>query len=256
MNTGWIKLHRQLMTKGYYKDSQYIHLWCHILMKANHADAEFLWNGKLITVKRGQLITGRDVLSSETGIHRSKIERILKVFKNEQQIEQQTTNKFRLITVLKYSKYQGSEQQNEQPVSNKRATSEHKQEEKEYKKKKKVLSAKADEPYSLIEKLNKMKASKDKRMPIIGYYWQIKEIKPENADIYKTALNRELKASGLLKGYKKERIRETILWLHKNADFKWTLETVVKYIDENLTELGRGGKPITEEEKIDKIINS
>jgi hypothetical protein len=128
MNDGWIRLHRKLIKKGYYKDSEHVHLWIHILLKANHEDTEFLFNGQIINIKRGQFITGRDVLSKETGINRSKIERILKCLKSEQQIEQQTTNKFRLITINNYHKYQTREQQIEQQVSNKRATSEHKQE--------------------------------------------------------------------------------------------------------------------------------
>lgn len=99
------------MSKGYYSDSHYVHLWLHILLKANHVDTEFLWNGSIITVKRGQFITGRNALVKETGINRSKVERILKVLEKERQIEQQTTNKFRLITVINYKKYQGSEQQ-------------------------------------------------------------------------------------------------------------------------------------------------
>lgn len=133
MNNGWVKFHRQLVDKGYYKDSEYVHLWIHILMKANHADSEFLWNGTIIKVGRGQLITGRDVLSAETGIKSSKIQRVLKVFENEQQIEQQTTNKFRLITILNYEKYQSTEQQNKPPLNSQRTATEHKQEEQELK---------------------------------------------------------------------------------------------------------------------------
>jgi len=93
-------------------------------MKCNHKPKEFLFNGKIQKIKRGQFITGRKALSSETGIHRSKIERILKTFESEHQIEQQKTNKFRLITVKNYNKFQIGEQQIEQQVSNKRATNE------------------------------------------------------------------------------------------------------------------------------------
>ena len=38
-------------------------------------------------------------LSEETGIAESTIQKILKLFQNEQQIEQQTNNKFSLITI-------------------------------------------------------------------------------------------------------------------------------------------------------------
>lgn len=129
MNNGWIKIHRGIQDKGYYTDSHYVHLWIHLLMKANHEEKEFLWNGKIIKLNRGQFVTGRLKLAKETGIEQSKVERILNLFETEQQIEQQKTSKYRLITILKYDKYQHNEQQ----MNNKRTTNEHKQELKNYK---------------------------------------------------------------------------------------------------------------------------
>lgn len=123
---GWIKLHRQLMDKAFYsKDSEKVHLWIHLLMKANHHDREEYLGGKPIQCKSGQFTTGRKQLSMETGICESKIERILSNFeKIEQQIEQRKTSVNRLISILNWSIYQESEQQFEQQVNNDRTTSE------------------------------------------------------------------------------------------------------------------------------------
>lgn len=124
-NSGWVKLFRSLKNKGWYKKSDYVHLWVHLLIKCNHSEYEFMFNGENIKLKPGQFITGRKILNSETGINESKIERILNFFeKNEQQIEQQKSNKNRLITVLSWSDYQQSEQQIEQQLNNKRTTTE------------------------------------------------------------------------------------------------------------------------------------
>jgi len=139
---GYIKLYRSLMNKGYYKDSEYVHLWVCLLMKASYQSREFFFNGELQQLKAGQLITGRNSLALETGINRSKIERILKCFKNEHQIEQQTNNKFRIISICNWEKYQTSEQQNEPQVSSERATSE--QQVSTYNKDKKVKKDKKD----------------------------------------------------------------------------------------------------------------
>ena len=107
------------MKKGLYKRSEYFHLWHHILYRANHKDIEIMFNGKNIKLKAGQFITGRKALSLETGINESKIERILTFFeKNEQQIEQQKSNRNRLITVLLWSRYQQNEQVIEQQLNN------------------------------------------------------------------------------------------------------------------------------------------
>ena len=125
MNNGYVKIHRSLEKKGYYQDSHYVHLWVHLIMKATYCDREYLFNGKIEHLKPGQFITGRNSLSKDTGIHRSKVDRILKVFENEHQIEQQMTNKFRIISITNWDKYQTDEQQIEQQMSIKRASSEH-----------------------------------------------------------------------------------------------------------------------------------
>jgi hypothetical protein len=109
--SGWIKIHRQLKEKAYYKDSEFIHLWLHLLLCANHANGEYLNGYEIIKLKKGQFVTGRKKLSLETGISESKIERILKVFESEQQIEQQTNSRSRVISILSWDKYQETEQQ-------------------------------------------------------------------------------------------------------------------------------------------------
>jgi len=122
-HTGFFRVFRSLLKKGWYKKSDYVHLWIHILSKATHKKIEFFFNGENIKLNPGQFITGRKQLSEETGINESKIERILNFFeKNEHQIEQQKTNRNRLISILNWEQYQNIEQQNEQPVNNKRTT--------------------------------------------------------------------------------------------------------------------------------------
>ena len=106
MEQGWIKLHRKLKEKGYYSKPNYVFLWIHLLLSANHKPQEFMWNGSMIIVKEGQLITGRRQLSIETGIPATTIERILKMLESEHQIGQQKTTKYRLITIVKWNDYQ------------------------------------------------------------------------------------------------------------------------------------------------------
>ena len=124
--SGWIKLHRKFMEKGFYcKDSEKVHLWIHLLLKANHSGREEMLGGKPVFCAPGQFTTGRRQLSQETGISESKIERILKNFEEiEQQIEQQKTSTNRLISVSNWEEYQQAEQQTEQRVNNDRTTSE------------------------------------------------------------------------------------------------------------------------------------
>lgn len=159
---GWIRLHRKLSGKSFYrKDSEKVHLWIHLLFCANRKEREEQLGGKPITCKPGQFTTGRKQLAMETGISESKIERILTYFeKIEQQIEQQKTSVNRLISICNWSEYQTNEQQTEQQVNNDRTTSEQRvntlQEYKETKEDKEDKKNKPDKPvakYDFIDSI-------------------------------------------------------------------------------------------------------
>jgi hypothetical protein len=169
---GWIKLHRKLMEKAYYrKDSEKVHLWIHLLMKASFSEnkEEYL-GGKLYKCAPGEFTTGRRQLSLETGISESKIERCLTYFeKIEQQIEQQKMTTNRLIRILKWNLYQQSEQQNEQRVNNDRTASEQrvntlkerKKERRKEGKKKDIYAQNFDEFYALYPKKKAKKKAQE-----------------------------------------------------------------------------------------------
>lgn len=124
-NMGWIKLHRQLLDNPIVmKDAEHLAIWVWLLLNATHNGVDVMFRGKRTRLKPGQLTTGRNVIAKELGINRSKVERVLKLFENEHQIEQQMSSQCRLISILSWDKYQNSEQPIEPQVSNKRATSE------------------------------------------------------------------------------------------------------------------------------------
>ena len=121
---GWIRLHRKLTQTSFYKDSEAIHLAIHLLLRANHADAKILFKDEEIILKRGSLMTGRQVLSQETGIHESSIYRKLKVLKKVGFLNIKPNNKFSIISINNYNTYNTNnsqdEHQTEQPVNNQR----------------------------------------------------------------------------------------------------------------------------------------
>lgn len=128
---GWIKIHRKILDNPIVcRDCEHIAVWNYLLLNASHKDRQVFFNGEKIVLKAGQLITGRDKIAkvTEKEISSSKVQRILKLFENEQLIEQQTCNKNRLITIVNWNEYQDntqeSEQQNEQQLNNKRTTTE------------------------------------------------------------------------------------------------------------------------------------
>ena len=122
---GFIYLHRKLLRNPIVcKDADYLAVWTWLLLNVVWDSAEVMFGGKKITLKAGQITTGRRVIASALKISESKVQRILKAFENEHQIEQRTDRQCRLITIVSWDEYQLSEQRNEHQMNNERTTSE------------------------------------------------------------------------------------------------------------------------------------
>ena len=124
MYRGYIKLWRCIEENPIATKPAYLSVFLFIVRRANHQKTSIIWNNKKTMIKRGQFITSADKIAQGTGVPRGTVERILKYLENEVMIEEQTTKKFRLISVINYPKYQSNEEQNEEQVRNKRGTTE------------------------------------------------------------------------------------------------------------------------------------
>ena len=132
MATGWIKLHRNITGWEWYHDTNTFRVFVHLLLRANHEDKK--WEGHM--VKRGQVIIGRKTLAEETNLSEQNIRTALNHLKSTNEITTKPTNKFTLVTIINYDKYQGDtncpnqqndQQDNQRLTSNQPATN-HKQE--------------------------------------------------------------------------------------------------------------------------------
>ncbi len=122
---GWIRSYRQMFDNPVVcKDAEHYAVWGYLLHHASHQPYDVVFEGKRITLKPGQLITSRRSIADKFSISDSKVQRILKTFEIEQQIEQQTVSHNRLISLVNWDKYQKSEPQNEPQVNHNRTTSE------------------------------------------------------------------------------------------------------------------------------------
>lgn len=124
MRTGWIKSYRKIWDNPRSRDPHWMSVWNYILHHAAFAPCKDVFDGRVIELKPGQLVTGRHEIAKFTGVDDSKVWRVLEQLKNEQQIEQQPGRKCSIITVLNWSEYQSAEQQTEQQLSNSRAATE------------------------------------------------------------------------------------------------------------------------------------
>jgi len=130
MYRGYVPVWRKLKDSTFYRDSEAVHLWLHILFEAQHSEKKEWYKGKEIVLQEGQFTTGRKRLASETGISESKIQRLLKKFERCHMIEQQTNSANRLISIVNYKSHRIGEQQTnnkrtigEQQVNNRRTHS-------------------------------------------------------------------------------------------------------------------------------------
>lgn len=108
---GWIKLHRSILDWEWYDDPNTKIVFLHLLLKANHKDKAY----KGVLVKRGEVVTGRLVLSAELRLSEQQIRTSLNRLKSTNEITIKTTNKNSVITIVNYDLYQEAE--NDQPAN-------------------------------------------------------------------------------------------------------------------------------------------
>lgn len=114
MEDWWIKIFPYRMLEWEWYDDLYMfRLFMHLLFKANNRDKE--WHGTII--KRGQLVTSLANLSAETGLSYQQVRSCLDKLNKTGEINKQTTNKFTIITVCKYGKYQQSPADKQQAIN-------------------------------------------------------------------------------------------------------------------------------------------
>lgn len=99
----------------------------------------------------------------------------------------------------------------------------------------KVLPTKVDsKKYSFQEKLIKMQKDKKRHIQIIALYWKYKNYNLVNQEQYNSSLKRDLRSATQLIGYTDAKLSDVMDYLEENTTIKWTLETIGKFINEDL----------------------
>jgi len=119
-NQGWIKLHRGLLDWEWYDDVNTKIVFLHLILKANHKEVKY--RGE--TIKVGSLITGRELLSKETGLSVQQIRRAISNLETTREITTKKSRKGTVIQIVKYNDYQvaTSKATTKQPQNNQKAT--------------------------------------------------------------------------------------------------------------------------------------
>lgn len=108
----WIKLYRKFVEWEWYSDVNCKVVFLHLLLTANHKVKR--WQGREIGI--GEVVTGRNVLAEEVGLTVQQTRTALKKLCESGEIEIEHTNRFSVIKIVNFQKYQ--EKSKNQPTNN------------------------------------------------------------------------------------------------------------------------------------------
>lgn len=102
MRGGYIKLHRRFTKWGWYNDPNTARVFIHLLLTASWEECEYHGH----KIKPGQVVTGRKMLAKDLKMSEKQIRTALEHLQSTNEITIQVTNRFSIITVVNWGKYQ------------------------------------------------------------------------------------------------------------------------------------------------------
>lgn len=117
---GWIKTYRKIQDCWIWLDKEPFDkrsAWIDLLLTANHADKKILFNGELITIERGQILTSIRKLADKWKWSYDKVLRFLRLIESDGMIKKESDNFRTLITIENYELYQDVPNTDQTPIS-------------------------------------------------------------------------------------------------------------------------------------------
>lgn len=117
-SNGWIKIHRKLQDCWIWqidKPFDERSAWIDLLMSANHDDVKIPFNGELVLVERGQLITSIRKLSVKWKWNKDKVLKFLRLLESDGMITRNSDKYRTLVTIENYSIYQARKDEEQTP---------------------------------------------------------------------------------------------------------------------------------------------
>ena len=103
MEEGFIKLHRSILKWEWFQDDKTFKVFIYLLLNANWEDSRY--RGQ--EIPRGSVVTGLNSLSKNLGISVKSVRTALNHLKSTGEVTIKTTNKFSIVTIVNWEKYQG-----------------------------------------------------------------------------------------------------------------------------------------------------
>lgn len=117
MHRGWIKTFRAMEDWEWYTDANTFRVFMHILITCNHEKKR--WRNK--EIMPGQLVTSVSVLATQLRLSSKQIRTSLGKLKSTSEMAIKTTNKYTLISVQNWEKYQNGNNESGNQEDNQKA---------------------------------------------------------------------------------------------------------------------------------------
>lgn len=112
---GFIKIHRKVIDWGWYSDPITKAVFLHLLLTANFKDTEY----RGVKIGTGQTVIGLKALADRLGLTTRNVRTALAHLEATGEITKISTNKFTVVTITNWAKYQLCD---EQPTNNRQTT--------------------------------------------------------------------------------------------------------------------------------------
>ena len=113
---GWIKLHRKIRDSWVWDNPEYLRAWLDILLMVNRKDKPVPYGGKMVTIRRGQVLTSTYKLAERWGWSRARVINYLSLLKDATMCTTETTTNGTIITVVNWDFYQNGRTTNDTTV--------------------------------------------------------------------------------------------------------------------------------------------
>lgn len=170
----WFKFYRSIVESSVFEDAEVLKVWIWLLCNVAYEEHDVVFYGKIVHVNVGDLPTGRKKIAQKINMSESKVYRALNILKGLGNITIKSNNKYSIITVVNWEKYQSAsqsfnikitagQQQGNGKTTGKKPQKEHNNRNKEYKEIKEYNSALSGNENGEEQKLN------EAGLPIIDF---------------------------------------------------------------------------------------
>ena len=109
MAKGWVVIYRSIMDNPLWEDKPFSRgqAWIDMILLASHKDTEFYFDGDMLPVEKGQIITSKRKLGDRWGWSNTKVNKFLNELEKVGMLTLKSDTKKTTIKIVKYEQYQG-----------------------------------------------------------------------------------------------------------------------------------------------------